>query len=90
MRPYLITAKLMRPSNMKRFPTPALAKRRLARPHHRRHHKIVCISCYRSRHYQILIAVFRIALIQSSVVDIGCYIRIRMGYCLLIILCNLI
>jgi hypothetical protein len=24
MRPYLITAKLMRPSNMKRFPTPAL------------------------------------------------------------------
>jgi hypothetical protein len=22
MRPYLITAKLMRPSNMKRFPTP--------------------------------------------------------------------
>jgi hypothetical protein len=25
MRPYLITAKLMRPSNMKRFPTPALA-----------------------------------------------------------------
>jgi hypothetical protein len=25
MRPYLITAKLMRPSNMKRFPTPGLA-----------------------------------------------------------------
>jgi hypothetical protein len=24
MRPYLITAKLMRPSNMKRFPTPGL------------------------------------------------------------------
>jgi hypothetical protein len=24
MRPYLITAKLMRPSNMKRFPTPEL------------------------------------------------------------------
>jgi hypothetical protein len=24
MRPYLITAKLMRPSNMKRFPTPVL------------------------------------------------------------------
>jgi hypothetical protein len=24
MRPYLITAKLMRPSNMKRFPTPDL------------------------------------------------------------------
>jgi hypothetical protein len=24
MRPYLITAKLMRPSNMKRFPTPIL------------------------------------------------------------------
>jgi hypothetical protein len=24
MRPYLITATLMRPSNMKRFPTPAL------------------------------------------------------------------
>jgi hypothetical protein len=24
MRPYLITAKLIRPSNMKRFPTPAL------------------------------------------------------------------
>jgi hypothetical protein len=24
MRPYLITAKLMRPSNIKRFPTPAL------------------------------------------------------------------
>jgi hypothetical protein len=24
MRPYLITAKLMRPSNMKRFPTPAI------------------------------------------------------------------
>jgi hypothetical protein len=26
MRPYLITAKLMRPSNMKRFPTPGLDK----------------------------------------------------------------
>jgi hypothetical protein len=26
MRPYLITAKLMRPSNMKRFPTPELDK----------------------------------------------------------------
>jgi hypothetical protein len=24
MRPYLITAKLMRPSNMKRFPTPGV------------------------------------------------------------------
>jgi hypothetical protein len=24
MRPYLITAKLMRPSNMKRFPTPGI------------------------------------------------------------------
>jgi hypothetical protein len=24
MRPYLITAKLMRPSNMKRFPNPAV------------------------------------------------------------------
>jgi hypothetical protein len=27
MRPYLITAKLMRPSNMKRFPTPGLESR---------------------------------------------------------------
>jgi hypothetical protein len=27
MRPYLITAKLMRPSNMKRFPTPGLDPR---------------------------------------------------------------
>jgi hypothetical protein len=26
MRPYLISAKLMRPSNMKRFPTPALTR----------------------------------------------------------------
>jgi hypothetical protein len=26
MRPYLITAKLMRPSNMKRFPTPGLER----------------------------------------------------------------
>jgi hypothetical protein len=26
MRPYLITAKLMRPSNMKRFPTPGLTQ----------------------------------------------------------------
>jgi hypothetical protein len=29
MRPYLITAKLMRPSNMKRFPTPDLADQRI-------------------------------------------------------------
>jgi len=27
MRPYLITPKLMRPSNMKRFPTPGLDNR---------------------------------------------------------------
>jgi hypothetical protein len=32
MRPYLITAKLMRPSNMKRFPTPGL--------HYQQGHKI--------------------------------------------------
>jgi hypothetical protein len=29
MRPYLITAKLMRPSNMKRFPTPVLGNKRV-------------------------------------------------------------
>jgi hypothetical protein len=31
MRPYLITAKLMRPSNMKRFPTPVLRRSRVTR-----------------------------------------------------------
>jgi hypothetical protein len=31
MRPYLITAKLMRPSNMKRFPTPGLEHTKLPR-----------------------------------------------------------
>jgi hypothetical protein len=32
MRPYLITAKLMRPSNMKRFPTPGLGNTAKSKP----------------------------------------------------------
>jgi hypothetical protein len=34
MRPYLITAKLMRPSNMKRFPTPVLGDQTFVTPLH--------------------------------------------------------
>jgi hypothetical protein len=33
----------------------------------KRHHSLVCISCYQSRHLQ------NGALVQSSVTDIGCY-----------------
>jgi hypothetical protein len=28
-----------------------------ARPHHRRHHSLICISCYQSRHRQNLISI---------------------------------
>jgi hypothetical protein len=39
MRPYLITAKLMRPSNMKRFPTPGLEQTIDALETYRKHER---------------------------------------------------
>jgi hypothetical protein len=52
-----------------------------ARPHHRRHHNLVSISCYQSHHRQNLISIFphctNGALVESSLTDIGYYIRSR-------------
>jgi hypothetical protein len=40
------------------FTLDALAIRSFCHTHHRRHHSLVCISCYQSRHLQSLVSIF--------------------------------
>jgi hypothetical protein len=65
--------------NTNRKPTAWLQTPTKRRPHHRRHHSLVCTSCYQSRHSQNLITIFphsiNGALVQSNVTDSEYYIR---------------